>query len=340
MTNADDLPPSAKGSARPPPLVGVVIPMYNASHTIDATVASVCAQTYRNLDIVVVDDGSTDDCATKIKAWAGREPRLRLITEPNAGVATARNHGAKHTKADFLAFIDSDDLWAPEKIEAQMSCLAKCPDTVGLIYAWYAHLDEADRVLSLSHRPAVQGWVLRDMLRSNAVGNGSSALIRRQAFEQAGGFDPDPVRDGCEDLAIYLRIAELYEYRVVKRHLVGYRILVHNKSSDAEKMVRACSRVLDDYRLRYPQYASEVDQQLGGMRFWLLIRALSAGNYRSAYPMVAQLWRSKPAFLLRRLPLLAASLARAKAPRRLKMLARPLLGQSTGFGSHYLERQW
>jgi len=338
VANAKDVSPPAGSFARP--VVGVVIPMYNASQTIDGTLASVCAQTYRNLDIVVVDDGSTDDSAAKVKAWVSHEPRLRLISRTNTGVAAARNHGAQHVKADFLAFVDSDDLWAPQKVEAQMSCLAKSPDTVGLIYSWYAHLDETDRVLSLSHRPAVEGWVLREMLRSNAVGNGSSALIRRQAFEQAGGFDPDPGHDGCEDLAICLRIAELYEYRVVKRHLVGYRILAHNKSGNAEKMVRACSRVLNDYRLRYPQYGSQIDEQLDGMRFWLLIRTLAAGNYRSGYAMLSQLWSSNPTFLVRCLPLLAATLSRAKAPRRLKMLARPLLEQSTGLGVRYLERQW
>lgn len=114
------------------PLVGVIVPMYNASQTIDATLTSICAQTYRNLDIVVVDDGSTDDSGKSAQMWAEREPRLRLLRQLNSGVAAARNFGAANTPAEYLAFIDADDLWAPEKIEVQMRTLLNGESELGL----------------------------------------------------------------------------------------------------------------------------------------------------------------------------------------------------------------
>ena len=180
---------SPPGSARPVPQVAVIIPMYNASRTIDATLSSVCAQTYRDLDIIVVDDGSTDDCRVKVRAWMEREPRLRLISQTNSGVAAARNRGAAEASAGYFAFINSDDLWAPHNIEALIACMLDSTDAVGLVYSWYAHIDRDDRVLSLRHRPTAEGWVLREMLMTNFVGSGSSALFRRAAFARVGGFD-------------------------------------------------------------------------------------------------------------------------------------------------------
>ena len=169
--------------------------------------------------------------------------------------------------------------------------LRQAGDRVGLVYTWYAHIDRTDRVLSLTHRPTAEGQVLREMLRANLVGNGSTALLRRAAFERAGGFDMRPECDGCEDLALCLRVAEHYEFRVVRRHLVGYRISPHNKSSNAEKMVRSCEAVLSDYRYRYPGLRNEMEDQLNGMRCWLLARSASAGRYDLCGQMARQLWR-------------------------------------------------
>jgi glycosyltransferase involved in cell wall biosynthesis len=325
------------------PLVGVTIPMYNASQTIDSTVASVCAQTYRNLDIVIVDDGSTDDSAQKVRGWAEREPRLRLLRQENSGVAAARNLGAANTNADYLAFIDADDLWAPAKIEVQLDALIKSGEEVGLVYSWYAHIDDTDRVLSLSHRPEAEGWVLRDLLQTNVVGNGSSALFRRAAFESAGGFDPalrDNDAQGSEDLAIYLRAAELCEFRVIKRHLVGYRILANNMSSDPMRMVRSCSLVLSEYRQRHAEFSHEMDRHLDDLRFWLLVRAASSGRYRPCYDLATQIWRSNPHLLIQRLPEFIQVVCRAKAPRFLKKLMQALHPRSPGLRSRYLDESW
>ena len=100
--------------------VGVIVPMFNAERTIEATLESVCGQTHRALDIVVIDDGSTDASPSIVAAHADRDPRIRLVQQPNLGVAAARNLGAASTDAEFLAFIDADDLWAPSKIALQL----------------------------------------------------------------------------------------------------------------------------------------------------------------------------------------------------------------------------
>src|ERR687887_1637608 len=103
--------------------VGIIVPMYNAERTIGAALESVCRQTYPALDIVVVDDGSTDASAAIVAAYARSDQRIRLVQQENSGVAAARNLGATSTVADFLAFIDADDVWAPPKIALQLQAL-------------------------------------------------------------------------------------------------------------------------------------------------------------------------------------------------------------------------
>src|SRR5437868_1805768 len=100
--------------------VAVVVPMFNSERTIGATLQSICAQTHAKLDIVVVDDGSTDGSTAVVESWCGRDPRVRLVRQANAGVAAARNAGVAATSAPFLAFSDADDLWAPAKTEYQL----------------------------------------------------------------------------------------------------------------------------------------------------------------------------------------------------------------------------
>lgn len=320
------------------PLVGVIVPMYNASQTIDATLTSICAQTYRNLDIVVVDDGSTDDSGKSAQMWAEREPRLRLLRQLNSGVAAARNFGAANTPAEYLAFIDADDLWAPEKIEVQMRTLLNGESEFGLVYSWYALIDRADRVVSLKHQPTAEGWVLPDLLQTNLVGNGSSALVRRKAFERVGGFD-QALREGSEDIAIYLRIAERYEFRVIRRHLVGYRMLPNNMSSDFGRMVRSCEAVLSEYRLRYPQFIGQIESHLNERRFWLFVRAASEGYINACYQLLIQMWHANPQFIVFRIPKLIVLVCRARAARLVKLLMELFLPRAL-VGSRYRDENW
>jgi glycosyltransferase involved in cell wall biosynthesis len=318
-------PLNPHSSNEDPPIVGIIIPMYNAALTIDRTLRSVCAQTYRNLEIIVVDDGSTDGSASRVNAWIEREPRIRLISQANSGVAAARNLGASCTLAEYLAFIDADDLWAPEKIELQFAALLSGGDAVGLAYSWFAYIDEDDQVLSLAHQPDVEGQAFQRMLRTHVVGNGSSAIFRRTAFEHVGGFDPmlrNSGAEGCEDLAICLRVAEHYEIRVVRRHLVGYRILPNNMSSDPIRMLRSCALVLSEYRRRFPQFSADIDEHLEGMRYWSLLRAATTGHYRPCYELAKQMWRANGMSLSRRVPHFLLSVSRSRAPRFLRRAIR------------------
>jgi glycosyltransferase involved in cell wall biosynthesis len=265
--------------------VGVVVPMYNAERTIASTLRSVSEQTHGNLDIVVVDDGSTDGSAAVVRKWQARDQRVRLVQQANAGVSMARNAGAAATSAQFLAFVDADDVWAPTKIEYQLRTLQTGGSAVGLVYCWYATIGTDDRIVTLGPQPLDEGWVLRQLCGHNVIGNGSTLLVRRSTFEAAGGYDPSLRArgvDGAEDFLICLRLAEQGEFRVVPRYLVGYRQMPGSMSTYSLRMFRASSLALQEYRTRFPEYTREIDAQLQDFRQWFAWGALRQREWRDA----------------------------------------------------------
>ncbi|MPZ10853.1 MAG: glycosyltransferase [Kiloniellaceae bacterium] len=324
--------------------VGVVIPMFNAEATIGATLASVSRQTYQALDIIVVDDGSTDRSPSIVAAYAAKDRRIRLLRQANSGVAAARNFGAASTCATFLAFIDADDLWAPAKIARQMQALHNGGPSVGLVYCWPAHVDEDGRVTSLHHRPTAEGHVLRDMCRSNFVGNGSSMLLRRSAYDLAGHFDASlraRRAQGCEDLLMCFRIAENFEFRVVPQFLVGYRLTNNNMSSDVMQMLRSCDIVLTEFRQKYPQFATELDAHLIDMAQWLAVRALICGQLSAAWAMMKVIFVLEPRLAVYRLPEMLELYCRARlVPPWVKARIRRLMSKSAEFRPPYAETSW
>ncbi len=299
-------------------VIGVVVPMFNAERTILPTLTSICQQSHQALDIVVVDDGSTDRSASIVAAYAEQDRRIRLFRQPNAGVAHARNSGAAATDAEFLAFVDADDLWAPSKIALQLRVLQEGGSSAGLAYCWFAEIDEDGRIFSFK-QPDADGRVLQRMCRNNFVGNGSSMLVRRSAFERAGQFDPSlraRNAQGCEDLLMCLRIAENYEFRVVPQHLVGYRRTIGNMSSDVMQMFRSYEIVLAEFREKYPQFGSDLNAHLLDTINVLAVRALIQGRLSAAWYLSKKLFVLEP---ISRLPHTVDVYCRGLVPRWIKV---------------------
>ena len=240
---------------------------------------------------------------------------MRLIEQPNAGVAAARNTGWQAARAELIAFVDADDLWAPTKIERQLAALTRAHDGVGLVYCWYSLIDIQGRVIDGGHRPGWRGPVLERLFLGNFVGNGSAALVRRQALVDAGGFDSrlhEAGAHGCEDYLFYCRVAERYEFEVVEEPLVGYRWLPWNMSSNLTRMLRSWMLVVDEMHSRHPDKAILLRRGLHDYAVWLLERALGQRMYV----------RSLLASLLRRYPLLATRVIAVDVPKLAFLLAR------------------
>lgn len=237
------------------PLVSVIIPAYNAASLIERTLRSVLSQTYQNLEVWVVDDGSTDQTSEVVMAIAHQDSRLQLLHQANAGVAAARNLAIAHAQGEFIAPIDADDLWHPEAIEKLLAALQSAGKDAAVAYAWSLDIDEQDQSLGIIHADAVQGNVLKTLLCHNFIANASATLIRRCCLDQVGYYNPQlkaQNAQGCEDWDLYLRLAVPFEFAVVPEVLVGYRKVSTSMSGDFGQMARSHTLMLEQVRQKCP----------------------------------------------------------------------------------------
>ena len=272
-------------------LVSVVIPAFNAEATIDETLRSVRSQTHGKLEIVVVDDGSTDATAALAARHASVDPRITLIRQKNAGLSASRNRGIEATKGPFIAPIDADDLWAPNKIERQLRAITS-GERIGLVYSWVAIIDVESRVVFLDSRSDAEGDVIEALCLRNFVGNGSSPLMDRQAVSMAGGYD-ETLR-GCEDYKLYFRIAERYRFALIRDYLIGYRDLPNSLSSNFDLMLDAHARCEIEFGAAYPQWTSKLRRNRTRLIRFMASRSHRAGNRSQTKRLLWRMVREDP----------------------------------------------
>ena len=229
----------------------VVIPAWNAAATIAETLDSVLAQSLPPAGVVVVDDGSRDDTARIVGRLAARHRQVRLIAQPRAGPAAARNRGIAEAEAEFVAPIDADDLWHPAYLERMTRALAREP-AAGFAYCRHRLIGEAGDLLRGAMPFALAGWCFGAMLLLNPVGNGSSAVFRRAAVLRAGGYAvPWEGWPGGEDYLLQLRIAARSPVVCVADTLSSYRISPASLSRDEpaarRARIEAVRRALEEF---------------------------------------------------------------------------------------------
>lgn len=303
-------------------LVSVIIPAFNAAATIEETLLSVRRQTHQALEIIVIDDGSSDRTREVADAQAALDPRIRVITQQNAGVAAARNLGIREARGEYIAPVDADDLWRPRKIERQLRALHAAGPEAGLAYCWSAIIDEESRITSRDSNSSHAGDVLLQLFYGNFVGNGSSALMRKNLLLEVGGFDPslrERKAQGCEDWKVYMLLAERSHFAVVPDLLVGYRYTRAAMSGDVIQMLRSDAIVRDEMFSRHPDYGFELEWGRRHYIEWLLWREVENHNWHNCLTLVQE--RSRDVSRLR------AAVRRTRL--RIRFVRRKLRGQRT-----------
>jgi len=267
------------------PKVSVVIPAFDAAAFIGETLESVLAQTLRSLEVIVIDDGSADETSAIVERFAGRDSRVRMIRQENAGVGAARNTGIREARGAYVAPIDADDVWSGDKLQKQMARMEECGDATGLVYCWSNLIDEAGRLVGVSSPYTIEGHIARPLVVRNVVGNASVPLFRRSVLREVGGYLTRTEQggvQGCEDWDLALRVAERHEVRVVPERLVGYRQVASAMSTRGEGMRRSYATLCDRLRARNPGLQrSLVRWSAGRFHQYLASQAYGHGDYAS-----------------------------------------------------------
>ena len=220
--------------------VSIIIPAYNAESTILETIESVQKQTFSDWELIVIDDGSTDRSLEILSTVT--DSRLMVFSYKNAGVSVARNRGISHAKSDFIAFLDADDLWTPDKLELQLAALKKHPEA-GVAYSWTMNMNSTGDTFYSGDKVYFQGNVYVELLISNFIANGSNLLIRREAIESIGEFDPNLIP--CEDWDYYLRLASEWHFVLVPKPQILYRQSSRSQSAKVDVMEKGYLAVIN-----------------------------------------------------------------------------------------------
>lgn len=226
------------------PVVSVVVPAWNAEATLAETLASVAAQRFADLEILIVDDGSVDATATVARDFCASDPRGRLIGQANGGVASARNAGIAAARGEWIAPIDADDLWHPDYLFLLMEKARGADPLPVMVYAHCRVIDERGRLITTGFDPDVAGMAFLRMAYCNPVGNGSGMMFRRASVvgdgPAGGGYDARlhaAGRQGYEDWLLQVRLAATGPVARVGAYLVGYRRRPGSMSDNLARMV-------------------------------------------------------------------------------------------------------
>jgi len=228
-------------------LVSVVIATYNMGHYLREAVESVLTQTYPNVELQIVDDGSTDETPQIMQQWAGN-PRVRSCRQVNAGQASAKNRAVELSRGRFVAFLDADDAWNPDKLAQQMPLFRGRPE-LGIVYSDYQCMDAQGRPLVKGITPMRRGWVTGPLLIENFICY-SAGVVRRECLERNGVFD-QTLEMGI-DYDLWLRLSAHWQFDFVPQSTVRYRIWAGQMSKNYRKRYESAIRIMRSFLANNP----------------------------------------------------------------------------------------
>ncbi len=304
------------------PRVSVVLATHDDAPWLAGALETVRAQRLADWELLVVDDGSTDDTAAVV-ARASGDPRIRYLPGPHAERCVARNRGLAAARAPLVAFLDADDRWHPDKLARQVAALEAAPEA-GLCYTPARFIDAADRPLAVRKPPVAHaGWLFPELMRGNCIIL-ASVVARREAVAEAGGFDESLPACGCEDWDLWLRIARRRPVVVVDEEFTRYR--QHPGNTPVAALLASGLAVIER---RYAEpgtaAAAGLSRRAARARLrWYLAGAAAAQRRAAGLPMLLRAFGEAPATVLDR-PALGA-LAAVLLPRPLERALRRIAG--------------
>ena len=294
--------PHIKDAEMTPPIVSVVMPVYNVENYVAEAVKSVLEQTFKDLELIIVDDGGRDD---SMKICMGfQDPRIRIICQPNRGLAGARNTGIAAARGEYVALLDSDDRWDATKLMLHVIHL-KANAAVDVSYSGSRLINSTGKPVGISQQPRLTGVKPRHILMRNPVGNGSAPVIRRSALDKVAFRHPDEPGRTCwfdesfrqsEDIEMWLRMAAGHGCRFegIEGLLTDYRIVGGGLSANVVRQFESWQRVIAKARSYAPELLARFGARAEAYQLrYLARRAIQLGDGAFAVSLMRQaVWKS------------------------------------------------
>jgi glycosyltransferase involved in cell wall biosynthesis len=224
--------------------VSVIIPTFNRAQFLRLAIESVLSQTFQDFDIVVVDDESKDDTQEVVRSFG--DDRIKYIRHDAArGGSAARNTGITNSDSKYIAFLDDDDEWLPEKLEMQVDLLEKSRSKVGAVYTGHLVVDNNSGKILREWTPKRRGNIYNDMFSRNWISTASSLLLRRDCFNKAGLFDEN--LPSFQDYDLWIRISKDFDFEYIDKPLVKYRIHGNKIWTNLEALNKGMELMLKKY---------------------------------------------------------------------------------------------
>lgn len=258
--------------------ISVIIPAYNAMTYLPTTLASVLAQTFTDFEVLIINDGSSDN----IMHWAKSltDKRVKLISQTNKGVSVARNTGITKAQGEYIAFLDADDLWHPTKLAKQVEYLDTHP-AIGLVSTWVTLINEKGKFLSEAKLRFKPENIWRQMIEQCLISCGSVPMVRRSCFKTVGLFDAN-LKFG-EDWEMWTRIAARFDFGLVEECLVSYRQHAKNVSKKSREMTPDFHKLIEKMFVSVPAELLHLkNQAYGRSNLYIGWRALETKDYQAA----------------------------------------------------------
>ena len=246
------------------------MPVYNGEKTVRESINSVLSQTFTNFELLVINDGSQDSTLDVLDGI--QDSRIKVFSYTNTGVSASRNRGIAYAHGKFIAFLDADDLWTSDKLEAQLQALEADSQAV-LAYSWTDFIDESGYYVGTRLSNTATGNVFTQLLQSNFIGSGSNPLIYKWVLDEVGVFD-ESLTHG-EDWELYLRIATRYHFAVIPSVQILYRLTDYSATSNAIKLEEGSLEVIKRAFVQAPKSLQHLKKRsLGNTYEYLTARTI------------------------------------------------------------------
>ena len=321
------------------PRMSVVMPVYNVQSYIEEAIQSVLDQTFTDFELIIVDDGGSDNSVKIARTF--EDPRIHIVSQPNRGLAGARNTGIARARAPFVALLDSDDRWHKDKLLLHYVHLQANPE-IGVSYSGSQLIDEHGEVMKVAMRPKLTGVSAADVLCRNPVGNGSAPVFRKTMLDRAAFRHPEEPGRICwfdetfrqsEDIELWVRLASVHDvqFEGIEDLLTDYRIVGGALSANVVKQYLSWTRMLDIAEINSPALVAQHGSRARAYQLrYLARRSVQLGNAALARDFFARAVQSELRILFEE-PVKSATtfaaicVARLAGPQNFRRMARPFL---------------